>query len=212
MQQFDQLIPANFYHVYNHGVGGRDLFSEPENYRYFMSFYEKYIGAFAETFAWCLMPNHFHLLIRVKEEVEVDVFNADRVPNPVSVKNPNNFNLSLQFLKLFNAYAQAYNKYLKTRGALFERPFRRKLIDNDYYLKRAIVYIHLNPVLHGFCPQASAYPWSSYTGYLQNDSAGLPAETVLEWFGSKAHFETMHAVRAKMAELSENIEAKKPKK
>jgi len=47
MQQFDQLIQANFYHVYNHGVGGRDLFSEPENYRYFMSLYEKYIGAFA---------------------------------------------------------------------------------------------------------------------------------------------------------------------
>lgn len=207
MQQFDQIIQANFYHVYNHGVGGRDLFSEPENYRYFMSLYEKYIGAFAETYAWCLMPNHFHLLIQVKEE---DVFNADRVSNPVSIKNinpnPNNLNRSLQFSKLFNAYAQAYNKYLKTRGALFDRPFRRKLIDSEYYLKRAIVHIHLNPVLHRFCTQASVYLWSSYAGYLQNDSAGLPAETVLEWFGSKAHFETMHADRAKMAELSENIE------
>jgi hypothetical protein len=65
MQQFEPLNPGQFYHIYNHGVGGRNLFGEPENYEYFLGLYDKYISPIAEPYAWCLMPNHFHLLVRI---------------------------------------------------------------------------------------------------------------------------------------------------
>jgi len=93
--------------------------------------------------------NHFHLLVRVKDEEEIEASSTpDRVWNPVrgKVGTP-----SQQFSKLFNSYAQAFNKRYSRHGNLFERPFKRKLIDNELYLKQVIMYIHNNPVHHRFC-------------------------------------------------------------
>lgn len=86
MHAFNQLDYENFYHIYNHGVGSRDLFHKPDNYEYFLCLYDKYIEPIAETYAWCLMPNHFHLLVKIKEEKEISasVTTPDRgsEPNP----------------------------------------------------------------------------------------------------------------------------------
>jgi phytoene dehydrogenase-like protein len=104
MQQNEKLDHRHFYYIYNHGVGGRDLFRVVNNYEYFLNLYEKYIEPVAGTYA-----------------------------------------------KLFNSYAQAYNKWNESRGSLFERPFKRKQVENIQYMKRLIIYIHQNPVHHGFC-------------------------------------------------------------
>ena len=71
MQQIEPLIAGNYYHIYNRGIDSCNLFTEPDNYEYFLSLYDKYISPVADTFAWVLMPNHFHFLIRVKEELEI---------------------------------------------------------------------------------------------------------------------------------------------
>ena len=71
MQNSEPLTYGNYFHIYNHGVGNRNLFSEPDNYEYFLDLYDEYISPVAETYAWCLMPNHFHLLARIKEKAEV---------------------------------------------------------------------------------------------------------------------------------------------
>ena len=68
MQQIEPLIPGNFYHIYNRGIDSCNLFIEPDNYEYFLSLYDKYISPVADTYAWVLMPNHFHFLVRLKEE------------------------------------------------------------------------------------------------------------------------------------------------
>ena len=81
MQSYELLEFGNYYHIYNHGVGGRDLFKKTDNYEYFLDLYEKYISPIAETYAWVLMHNHFHLLVRIKEEDSC--FTPDRVSNPV---------------------------------------------------------------------------------------------------------------------------------
>ncbi len=61
------LEPGCYYHIYNRGINGCELFREPTNYEYFLGLYEKHISPVAETFAWCLMGNHFHLLVKIKE-------------------------------------------------------------------------------------------------------------------------------------------------
>jgi len=186
MQYFEPLLPGNFYHIYNHAVGERDLFREPDNYEYFLDLYDKYISPVAETFAWVLMPNHFHLLVRIKEELEVEVPTPDRVLNPVRG------NVSQQFSKLVNSYAQAFNKRLGLRGALFERPFKRKLIDNKNHLKNVVLYIHNNPVHHGFCSHPVEYPWSSYLTCVSIKPTQLYRGAVIGWFDGDANFKHLH--------------------
>ncbi|QQS50361.1 MAG: hypothetical protein IPM71_12330 [Bacteroidota bacterium] len=60
----EPIVPGRYYHVFNKSVGGEFLFKNHENYRYFMEKYRKYVSPFAETLAWCLMPTHFHFLIK----------------------------------------------------------------------------------------------------------------------------------------------------
>jgi len=124
MQHFEQLIRGKFYHVYNHGVGGQNLFRESDNFEYFLIKYDQYISPIAETYAWVLMPNHFHLLVKIKDKA--DIANDDRKDSktPLHLKPPHQ-----HFSNLFNAYTKAFNKRYNLRGALFERPFKRKLVD-----------------------------------------------------------------------------------
>ncbi|PLW98517.1 MAG: hypothetical protein C0593_05500 [Marinilabiliales bacterium] len=67
----EPLEYGRYYHLYNHGVGNRDLFPIEENYEYFLELYVKYIVPIADTFAWALMKNHFHILLRLKDFEEV---------------------------------------------------------------------------------------------------------------------------------------------
>ena len=67
-----QIIePGRYYHIYNRGINSCNLFEENTNYEHFLRLYEKYIHPIADTYAWCLMKNHFHFLVRIKEEREI---------------------------------------------------------------------------------------------------------------------------------------------
>jgi putative transposase len=88
MQQIEPIIAGNYYHIYNRGIDSCNLFKEPDNYEYFLSLYDKHISPVADTYVWVLMPNHFHFLIRVKEDAEVAVTTPDRVSNPVRGGKP----------------------------------------------------------------------------------------------------------------------------
>ena len=115
----DPQIPlesGNFYHIYNRGINGCDIFKEVTNYEYFLRLYNKHIDPIADTYAWVLMGNHFHLLVRIND------------PNLPGLKPPHQ-----HFSNLFNAYSKAFNKFNNRHGALFERAFKRKLVDNMDY-------------------------------------------------------------------------------
>jgi REP element-mobilizing transposase RayT len=104
------------------------------------------------------MPNHFHFLVRMKEEETLQSanrqFQLDReVPEPSIMPIDNEAYsdfLSKIFSNLLNSYAQAFNKQQKRRGSLFLKPFKRRKVDSMQYFKNAVHYIHPNPVAHGF--------------------------------------------------------------
>ncbi len=183
MQHFEPLQPGNFYHIFNHGVAERNLFREPENYRHFLNLYDKYISPVADTFAWVLMPNHFHMLLRIN--------NPDRVISPVRVVPVDN-QPSIQFSKLFNSYAQTFNRRFNLRGTLFERPFKRKLIITEESKKNVLLYIHNNPVHHGFCNHPVEYLWCSFLDCISQTPSNLKRDQIFDWFNGKANFMTMH--------------------
>jgi len=102
-----------------------------------LKLYEIHIDSIAETYAFCLMKNHFHFLIRIKEENEILT---------KLIKPPHQY-----FSNLFNAYTKAINKKYERNSSLFQRTFKRKLIDSEDHLKNLILYIHTNPIHHNIC-------------------------------------------------------------
>ena len=200
MQQIEPLIPGNFYHIYNRGIDSCNLYTEPDNYEYFLSLYDKYISPIADTYAWVLMPNHFHFLVRLKEEEEVVASTSHLTGfenlSGVEIKQPHQ-----HFSNLFNAYTKAFNKRTGRHGNLFERPFKRKPIDNEWYLKQVILYIHNNPVHHGFCSHPMEYPWSSYLTCVSIKPTKLHRDKVIGWFDNRANFKYLHDQKVEIEQI-----------
>ncbi len=173
------LIFEKYYHIYNHANGDDNLFREQKNYDYFLDKYKQHIHLIAETIAWCLMPNHFHLLVKIRSEEEIKTFSYGDKPFPKfqtlekvekfkkleRIADKTNF-LSKQFANFFSSYTQSFNKVYGRKGSLFLKNFKRKEIPDEKYLRNLILYIHLNPVKHGFTNNVSDWKWVSYETFL----------------------------------------------
>ncbi len=168
------LQAGHYYHVYNRGTNGENVFIQERNYQHFLRLYAHYIEPVADTFAYCLLKNHFHLLIRVKAADE-----TRRVSETLRVSVSS---VSQQFSNLFNAYAKAINIAYQRTGSLFEHPFHRIEVDNEPYFARLVVYIHQNPKRHGFTDDFRSWPYSSYQTLLSRKETRLRREGVWRWF------------------------------
>lgn len=195
------ILHGNYYHIYNRGNNGIDVFLENANYYHFLRLYAKYVGPVAETYAWCLLKNHFHLLVRIKEKVEIE---QDQLTYTTTEK-PKIIDPSRQFSHLFNAYTQAVNKRHNRTGSLFETTFERKLVSSEKYFQQLIFYIHNNPVHHGFVKQMSLYPWSSYETIISDKPTKLKRTEVVELFGDIENFIFYHNQQQNLNEINDLI-------
>jgi putative transposase len=182
------LEKGNYYHIYNRGNNGIDVFFDSESYYHFLRLYDRYISPIADTYAWCLLKNHFHTLVYIKTDQEIS---WDKLEYS-TIEKPKAFNPSNQFGYLFNAYTQAINKKFNRTGSLFERPFERKLVDSEKYFQNLIFYIHNNPVFHGFTNHINDYPWSSYETILSDKPTKLKRNEVIEYYGDRDNFVYFH--------------------
>jgi REP element-mobilizing transposase RayT len=178
------ILHGNYYHIYNRGNNGIDVFLDNDSYYHFLRLYAKYIEPIAETYAWCLLKNHFHLLVRIKEKSEI---NEEELHYSTTEK-PKVVDPSRQFSHLLNAYTQAINKRHHRTGSLFETTFERKLVTSEKHLQQLIFYIHNNPVHHGFVKQMNLYPWTSYETLLSDKPTKLKRREVLEFYGGIENF------------------------
>lgn len=176
------LEPGSIYHIYNHAVGKENLFLSADNYTYFLKRYQFFINPVADTYVYCLMPNHLHFLIEVRQDIILPSGNKSEVPQYISK----------QFSNLFSSYAQAFNKHQNRRGNLFMSQFRRQRIDSDDYLTTVIPYIHLNPFHHGFVEDFSKWKYSSYNLFFLPAETFLSRDKVIKWFGNLSEFEKAH--------------------
>ncbi len=166
--KYEKLTANTYYHIFNRGNNKCDIFIEQENYDYFIELLTKYITPIAAIFSYCLLKNHFHLLVRIKD-INEDI-------------------ISRSFSNLFNAYAKAINKKYNRSGSLFQRKFRRVKIDSEEYLREVIIYINLNPVYHRFVSTPKDYKYSSYNALVSDKPTLLEREEVIELFDSKENF------------------------
>ncbi len=184
------LLYDTYYHIYNRGNNGENIFIQERNYEYFMNLYFKYIDPIAETFAYCLLRNHFHVSLRVKSEEEIiETLNKD----PKGLKKPLGSDYaSRKFSDFFNAYAKAINNAYGRTGSLFQHPFGRVPITTDRQFWNVIAYIHQNPQKHKFVKDFRDWKWSSYGIILAEKPTKLKRDTVLDWFGGKESYLGLH--------------------
>ena len=190
--RLDNLEPGFFYHIFNRGINGGEVFLNDDNRLFFLQKVSLYLLPVAEIYAYCLMPNHFHFVIRIKEWTEN---NFAKVPNFGKVEHDLHAEKSIaskQFAKLISSYTQAFNKYHNRHGNLFERPFKRKRITSEDYLRKAIVYIHRNPINMG--ENMEEYRFSSYRRIISESKTAVQADEVLTLFGTVDNFKYLHRV------------------
>ena len=180
------LSPGAYYHIFQRGNNRENIFIEMRNYAYFMRLYEKYIVPIADTFAYCLLKNHVHFLVRIKTETPIEtlrVFETLRVLK----SSP-----SQQFGNLFNAYAKAFNKTYQRSGSLFRNPFGRVKVNRDSHFVHLITYIHHNPQRHGLVNDFRDWSYSSYAALISGESSFVQRDEIIELFGGVEGFCRQH--------------------
>src|SRR2546423_8557090 len=153
MREIERLEEGNFYHIYNRGINGGNIFQDQINYPYFLNRFQEYAMEVFDTLAYCLLRNHYHLLIYVKENIVIPRKDGNGDIKLVA---------SRQFGHFLNAYAQSYNEMYNRTGSLFEKPFKRKSIESEEYLTSLVLYIHNNAIHHGLVSDFREWPHSSF--------------------------------------------------
>ena len=189
MSKPEKLKYGRFYHIYNRGINSQNIFFEKRNYRHILKLYAWNMLLVADTYAYCLLKNHFHFAIRTKTEEEIK--EAIQQANP-GKPIPNLPNPSQQFGNVCNAYAKSINRAYGRTGSLFEHPFGRKPVLSDSYFYNLIIYIHHNPQKHGFVEDFRDWPWSSYRAILAEKKTRLARTAVLDWFNGRQEFQATH--------------------
>ena len=184
---WEKFEEESIYHLYNRGINGTTIFKEDENYQFFLTKWSKLIHPYFETLAYCLMPNHFHFLIKVKplsdelmKEVAAEV--TSKSIQFFENKIDHNSFLEDQFKRLFSSYALAFNKQEDRTGSLFQKRFKRVSIKHESKLWHILAYIHHNPIHHNFEADYASWKYSSYNSFLSDKSTLLSRDLVLSWF------------------------------
>jgi REP element-mobilizing transposase RayT len=146
-----QYLEGHYYHIYNRGAYRKRIFFEDENYWFLIRQIKKYTEKYSISLvAFCLMPNHYHLLLKL---------------------NPSG-NVGQCLRSMFTSYTQAMNKRYLLSGTLFQGQCKSKHIETDEHCKHLIRYIHRNPVEANMCANAKDWAYSDYSTWIANAGVG----------------------------------------
>ena len=187
------------YHVYNKTNNKELLFRSDENRSYFLRQYALFVSPIADTYAWNLLPNHFHFIIKIKPKAAIISW-LTKLPAEKITKTEKDFladqdiNLLVEmtFKRLFTSYAMAYNKMYKRSGNLFYRTFKRMEIVKESHFTHAMVYVHVNAQRHKLVKKFMSHRWTSFHTIISDKPTNLLRVEVLEWFGGKARLIKVH--------------------
>ena len=171
------VLPDKYYHIFNRANNNELIFKEHEDFQFFMTKLGELVADKIDIYCFCLMPNHFHMLIKPKYDVRR--------------KGEGSFIESLK--KLFQMHVQYFNKKYQRKGSLFYKSYRRIEIKDESYLKYLVFYIHYNAQKANLVSHYSDYQYSSYRFFLNNKETRLRKDIVLSWFDDDINeFEIFH--------------------
>jgi putative transposase len=163
------FTPNEFYHIYNRGNNKQRIFFNDENYLFFLKKIRAQLSPISSIIAYCLMPNHFHLIIMATEQSVIERRSFGGKPMQ---------EFAYRIGMLLSSYTQAVNKQNKTIGSLFQQKTKAKILierkneKQESYLTNCLHYIHRNPLKAGLVKEIKDWPYSSYPDYarLRNGS------------------------------------------
>ena len=167
-------LPGHYYHLYNRGANRAPIFREEDNWLFVLRRVKEYCHTLSLTpIAYCLMPNHYHFLIRQDGEA-----GAGLLPQ-----------------RAFNSYTKAFNKRYERSGTLFEGNYKALEITEEAHLLHLCRYIHANPVKDGLVADPAEWSYSNYLEWI-----GERAGTLVDREFVRAHFPTRELYRAFVAD------------
>ncbi len=176
------LVNDQIYHIYNRGTEKRRIFENKREHKRFIQTLQYYQlegpkpkfsnfikyklfnpdpnKKIVEIVSYCLMPNHFHLLLKQLKDGGVSEF----------------------IRKISDSYTKYYNIKHERVGALLQGPFKAVLIENDEQLMHVSRYIHLNPIASFLVKNLEDYEWSSYKEYINKESVSICSKNIVRNF------------------------------
>lgn len=182
------ILGGRYYHLFNRGSNRQLLFYNRGNYIYFLKLLDRYLTGYTEILSYCLLPNHFHLVVRIKNQLKFD--NESTVTNDEKVGEL----VVRQIKRLFITYAMAINRQEKRVGNLFDPKYKRLEITTDEYLKYVIFYCHYNSEKHSIEDNFKDYYFSSFSALISTFNTKLNRELVMIIFGGREEFTNYHTV------------------
>ncbi len=185
-----QFEAENIYHIYNRGNNRQKKFFGQEHYFLFLRKLRIHLLKYADLLAYCLMPNHFHLLIKVKEN-----YQGLNLDSPGDLKSPGeSSNLNNEIAILLRSYTRAINKQQERTGSLFQQRTKSKCL-SDYQLCTNVNndlpficfnYIHQNPLKANLVSRMEDWEYSSFKDYCSyRDGTLCNKELTIDLLGLK---------------------------
>ena len=181
-RDYKNYSSGEFYHIYNRGNAKQNIFINNEDFKFFLLRLRQNLfpkedsnsriqnlpaGSFS-LISYCLMPNHFHLIVKQNSEIPT----------------------SKLVLKVCTSYSKYFNKKYEQVGHVFQDRFKQVHIDDSSYLTWLVAYVHQNPKVAGLVKDLKDYPWSSYLDFLEKRGDGIcDKEIILSQFKNIADFE-----------------------
>ena len=183
---FTRFEEGEFYHVYNRTIDRKLMFKNEGNYHFFLKKFHFYLGEILTVYAFCLLNNHFHFLIKISENLD-----KYRIENKTYTSATIHEVVSRQFRRFFQCYALSFNKQHDRSGTLFQTPFKRVRVKNNSYLTYLIYYIHFNSQKHKLVSDFKQWDWASYHKILEENTS--VNQEIIQWFGVEKDYIKFHA-------------------
>ncbi len=184
------------YHIYNRSIEGINLFCRDTDYTDFLDRFIKYCSPYFKTYAYCLIPNHFHFLVSVREKEEirraVKNENTKRADDLINEKCTINEFMEDQIRRYFSGASLRYNHRYKRRGPLFSERFKRLEVNSHSKFQYLLCYIHHNPIHHHLCEVYGLWKYCSYQNYLSESNSIIAKSEVLNLLGGLDVFTELH--------------------
>lgn len=176
------FLADHYYHIYNRGNNRQAIFFESANYLYLLRGIKKYVCPAASIIAYCLMPTHYHMLVRVKGSQNSEFSENSEFSRAVSKA----------MMRLSVSYTRAVNKRFGRVGSLFQGQFQAKPIQQYGHLLNLCVYIHANPVKDGLVDAPEDWTYSNYLEWIGlRDGTLVDRDFIQEHFNSPEEYRSL---------------------
>ena len=190
----DPFIQGGYYHIYNKVISETILFRDDSDYQDFLIRYKKYFGHYFYTIAYCLIPNHFHFLVKVRDSFDdhISSENTNASKKYLNDQEPLNFFLENQLSRMFSGVSLRYNKKYNRTGPLFKEGIKRVQLIEEHRILYQLCYIHHNPIHHGLINDYTQWEYSSYNSFLLSSVSNETISKHRDWIGGKEAFIRLH--------------------